>query len=364
MPQKTSSKYVDLLPTNLDGVRLFPPLPDGFDPLTATQESLIAHGIFLPRPDVKSEPGRLAKWYRIVGRMPRGTAAAKQLAEYSQRFEPQKGLTHYLRNPRRVTDAFYTSNNWNGLQATGNWNAASALITVPNFVVPFDYAPNNSTGGFDASMWVGLDGGITAQNTGSNDVLQTGISCHVDAATGAATYLAWFEWFVTDYSVPGQPDYVFQTNLPVPVNPGDQILLFVGYDGQGSGFFFFQNTSDPLTPWPTLSGTLAAPIGADANGSTVEWIVETPTFFVNGVESLGVLPLFGAAVFNDSAATTDASKPALWTSAGTLATSSTWTIASAGQTIFGDLYPYETATSASGYVVDVVYIPPILPFPI
>lgn len=233
-----SSKYVDLLPTNIDGAKLFPPLPIGFDLLKASPDSLIAHGVMLPRPDGKSNPHGLAKWRRMVGRPPRSPEEADRQRSYllnvGRKLDPQVGLTHHRRSEPGTVDGPSTSTNWNGVFSTPpqgtTWAAAMAIITVPPFVTPaVDYKPNAFPGGFDASIWVGLDAGSGFPL--GNDILQAGFSVHVDAATGAVSFVPWYEWYVAPpwLKSPGQVKYVTQTNIALPVAPGDLIYVVVGY---------------------------------------------------------------------------------------------------------------------------------------
>jgi hypothetical protein len=115
-------------------------------------------------------------------------------------------------------------------------------------------------------------------------VLQGGVTAHVDAATGAASYVAWFEWFVDLVDQSGaEPNCIYQTNLPpfYPVLTGDVISVAVGYLPAGAGFVSIFNA---ISVWafpyvnPMVSYYLAMPNGATPNGSSAEWIVEASTF--------------------------------------------------------------------------------------
>jgi Peptidase A4 family len=312
MRENNSSKFVDLLPTNIEGVKLFPPLPIGFDHLTASPESLIAHGIMLPRPDAKSNPHGLAKWIRMVGPPPRTAQEADRqrahLLDVGRRLEPQVGLTHHRRGARGSEEGV---SSWNGASSTppqgATWTGATAMITVPSFVTrAVDYNPNPFSGGFDASIWVGLDGGPGSQT--GNDVLQAGFSVHVDSVTSAVSFVAWFEWYVEPpwLNQQGQVSYVYQVNLPtpvLPVNPGDQIWVLVGYgtgENSNTGYVFIGNMT-PATYTPVFGFALNLPNGADAVGATAEWIVEAPKL-KNG--SIAVLPDFFNVYFNSCYANT------------------------------------------------------------
>jgi hypothetical protein len=109
MSKSDSLNQVELLRTNIEGVMLFPPLPGGYDPLTASHDSLRAHGIFFPRPDGKRSPHALAKWMRMVHRVPRSDEeAARQrahLLEKAGKLEPQIGVTHHWRGKRGASES-------------------------------------------------------------------------------------------------------------------------------------------------------------------------------------------------------------------------------------------------------------------
>jgi hypothetical protein len=69
-PRKRAPKTLDE-PELLAGlgfeIRGFGPLPDGFDPLTATEQQLTTHR--LPRrPDARTEPELRALWERMLSR--------------------------------------------------------------------------------------------------------------------------------------------------------------------------------------------------------------------------------------------------------------------------------------------------------
>src|SRR5215470_14915264 len=50
-----------------NGVHLYPPPPEDFDPFAATQRDLLRHGLPL-RPDPQAEPGMAALWERQAAR--------------------------------------------------------------------------------------------------------------------------------------------------------------------------------------------------------------------------------------------------------------------------------------------------------
>jgi Peptidase A4 family len=372
---------VPLLPTNLPGVSLFPPLPAEFDPHSVSPEELIRHGVVLPRPDEKAGPPAIAAWSRLIGHFPQGAAHARELhntmALRAKNLRPQPGITHHIRGARNVSPTFNTMPpNWNGVGVQGlGWYMAQGTFVVPSIYVPFDYAPSQYDGGYDASIWVGLDGYDTLTGGGfvPGDVLQAGVSVSIDP-TGNATYTPWFEWYVdTSRGGAPQPSYVVQTNLPFLVRPGDVIQIIVSL-GQGPlnniGNIYFANLSRFIPPffqppafgYPPVSFTLDRPSLATGVGGTAEWIVENPSLPGPGNDNPSTLPNFGVVQFSSSFAT---ATPRAGGGMSDLTKNNTiFAVPSAGKTIWGDLYPFQTATNISSSTsAEVYWAPPIIPPP-
>jgi hypothetical protein len=353
----------NLVETNLPGVRLFKPLPPELNIVSASPRELARYGVLLPRPRQEAPAHEMAAWARSVGNASSGPAEFKRgrdaMLSRFQRLQPRPGVTHHLRRARPVNAGFALSDNWNGPVVTGNWVIAQGVFVVPTVYPPFDYPPGQIDNGFDASIWVGLDG------WGTNDVLQAGVATSIDAS-GRASYTPWFEWF-RDHpeNIAGQFPYVYQTDIPVAVAPGDAIQIIVAYQQQPnptSGLIFFNNISRNLPPYyappffgyPPFVLSLAVPTGADAMGNCAEWIVETPGWGDPPV--FATLPNFGTVNFSDAVATSQASLNS------DLNQATIFDISSAGKTILGDLFPYETVTGISSSTsAAITWVPPILP---
>ena len=249
----------EVTPTNVPGAFAVVAPADDFDPRTASDATLIKHGVSWRAQD------------RIVPRL-----------------EPQIGRTHILRGAKRVKDTAFESDNWSGGSLAGTWDLAVGRWVVPT-VSPGAGAP--TTGGWLSSSWVGLDGAY-----GSDDVLQAGVDQAVDA-DGNASYVAWFEWYAPQQ--PDSPPYIYQTNITnLAVSPGDQLFCAVAYVGNDNssnppftaGQIFFSSSGQ------SFQITLAPPPGASFSGNSAEWIMEAPE--VGG--TIAALPSFTPVQFTNA----------------------------------------------------------------
>jgi hypothetical protein len=259
-----------VIPTNLKGVYASTAPPDDFDPNTASAAELIKNGILWPRPAATDHPALHEMWQKVFSR--------KRLAKdcILSGDEPQVGRTHILRKqPRKVGDTDYVNGNWSG---AGTFKNGPYAGIIGSWLVPTVSKPSEPPSGYgswdyshgilyDSSSWVGIDGWDLTTFL-SNDVLQAGIEQYIDDS-GTPNYVAWYEWYVP-YGPP--PSYVNQTNIPVPVSPGDQICVVVQYMSKTAGFIDLIN----LTTGKWFSRTLQPPLGATFSGNTVEWIMECP----------------------------------------------------------------------------------------
>jgi len=254
-------------------IRGFGPLPDGFDPLTASARQLAAHR--LPRrPDAKKEPEERALWERALSRTK---------LWITPEFEHHENVSHgpvQLVGPKRrrgagaeeVSNA--TSTNWSGAAAFAPADKPYRFVggqwTVPSPNTPSD-------GSYYASEWVGIDG------WGSSDVLQAGTETQISKAwffTLTQVY-AWWEWYPA-----GE---VKISNLPV--SPGDVMYCLICADSSTHATVSFSNQSIGV-------GTrfdITPPAGTTLTGNVAEWIVERPS--VNG--SVANLTDYAACYFDE-----------------------------------------------------------------
>jgi hypothetical protein len=253
-------------------IRGFGPLPEGFDPLTATARQLAAQR--LPRrPDAEKEAGARELWERAVTRTK---------LWITPEFEHHENISHgparLERAGRRATAAPAVSNatstNWSGAAvfapADKPYRFVGGQWTVPS--------PNSSVdGSYYASEWVGIDG------WNSKDVLQAGTETQITKIwiiTATQVY-AWWEWYPA-----GE---VKISNLPV--SPGDVMYCLICADSTNHATVSFSNQS-------TGVGTrfdITPPSGTTLSGNVAEWIVERPT--VNG--SVANLTDYAACYFDE-----------------------------------------------------------------
>jgi hypothetical protein len=194
--------------------------------------------------------------------------------------KPQMGVTHQLTRRARTANANFIQNSWAGGTIRGAWSAALGIWRVPTVTKPA--TPPGTSGGWDSSSWVGIDG-----TYGSNDVLQAGIQQQV-SGSGQASYIPWFEWFAPQQS--NSPPYIFQTNIDnMRIEPGDEVFCGVYYVNR-QGEIIFGN----VDRGHYFSIVIAPPPGASFSGNSAEWIMEAP----NNGEPGTSIPRFTPVVFS------------------------------------------------------------------
>lgn len=255
-------------------VRGFGPLPEGFDPLTASTRQLAAQR--LPRrPDARTEPRLAQLWERVMGRT---------RLWIQPEFEHHENISH---GPLRVGRSLKrrakavpllvsnaTSTNWSGAAVFAPASKPYRFVGG-QWTVPSPNAPDN--GSYYASEWVGIDG------WNSPDVLQAGTETQITKIlfiTVKQVY-TWWEWFPA-----GE---VKISNLPV--TSGDVMYCLICADSTTHATVSFSNQS-------TGVGTrfdITAPSRTALTGNVAEWIVERPT--VNG--SVASLTDYAACYFDE-----------------------------------------------------------------
>ena len=155
------------------------------------------------------------------------------------------------------------STTWGGHAATAMPNVTlkqvSADFNVPS--VNCASSPPGSSGYAYASHWAGLDG------YNDNTVEQAGVAGYCTSTTGAPTYVAWYEM----YPLP-----------PVAlsgINPGDAIMVSVGYDSS-AGMFNLMVTD--VTTGAVFSTSQPCPSGFTCHRASAEVITEDPGGGVDG----------------------------------------------------------------------------------
>jgi hypothetical protein len=272
-----------LVQTNLTGVFSKVRTTGGADGLPGIA-SLVDPAV-LDRLHSANAPGPRAFLERLLSRQWRPED------QITPRLTPQIGVTHPLAPRTGIDDASSTSNNWAGGTIKGTWTAAFGIWRVPT--VSKSAMPPGTAGDWNSSSWVGIDGIY-----GSNDVLQAGVQQEV-SANGDASYIPWFEWFAP--KVDGSPNYIYQTNIDMEIEPGDEVFCGIYYVTQQAGpqgEILFGNT----TRGHYFSIVLAPPPGAAFSGNSAEWIMEAPNTGEPGTS----LPRFSPVVFSTAFASASA----------------------------------------------------------
>ncbi len=237
-------------------IRGLGPLPEGFDPTTATARQLAAYR--LPRrPDARKEPQLRELWERTMSRTQLWITPEFEHREHITH-GPARGAGGRAVNARlatpEVTNA--TSNNWSGAAnfspAGKPYGFVGGQWTVPS--------PNTTAdGAYYASEWVGIDG------WNSSDVLQAGTETQVTKSWffRLTQVYTWWEWFPA-----GE---VRINNLPV--SPGDVMYCLICADTTTHATVYFSNQSQGV-------GTrfeITPPAGTTLMGNVAEWVVERPS---------------------------------------------------------------------------------------
>jgi Peptidase A4 family len=246
-----SDLSVETVPTEIEEIEAFRPLPDNFDIATAAPQELRRYG-FPARPDAEKFPQQYALWKRVVN--------CKQI-------QPKLVRTNVLHGPaKKISKTGVSaggsvsteSDNWSGIVILDAKNPFVAETVVQaTWTVPKPNAGAWPPGGVHTcSQWVGIDG------FDSNDVLQAGTSTNYN--NGAYPPYAWIEWF---------PNHEIQiSNLPILW--GDEITTSVAWvPSQSRGVIHVSNLSQNVASAPLY---LTPPNGVKLVGNSVEWIVERP----------------------------------------------------------------------------------------
>lgn len=273
------------------GVSLPTPPPEGFNPLKASNDDLIKHGL-PPRPVTDESPDEFVWWEKICSSAGSFVMPA---------FEPL---------PARKVDketGDHISHNWSGAVISASKNHhftsvwASWTVSRPH---PDNWAWRGrywESGRFAAGTWVGIDG-HKENGKGSSDVLQAGIGHRCIVSTHQDTEYSihpWWEWF------PGHP----WTITGFQVATGDLVSVTVSAKSPTSASILFNNFSAGTY----TSFNVTAPQNVQLKGSCAEWIVEAHRPSAAGKPTMSYL---GATFFFDCGATEKASGGTTGTSWG------------------------------------------------
>jgi hypothetical protein len=242
--------------TNVRGITAFPAPPEGFAPLTASEEQLAEFG-FPPRPDPSASPRHYATWSKAV------LAAHTRIIPVLEETNRYHGPARWKQAVQSNEDNDLESYNWSGyvnLIGATRFGSTSFYAIAAEFVVPVASTAFGTCSGTPdyASSWVGIDG------YNSSDVLQAGIEFDVVCCGGAIAtlYAPWIEWFPAAE--------VRISNLPIA--PGDDYYVEVWNTSATTGYAYFvnENTNKAVTV------SFSPPAGSKLIGNSAEWITERP----------------------------------------------------------------------------------------
>jgi len=259
------------IPTNIEGIYAYPTPPEGFDPITASDQELAAYGLPL-RPDKTTDLADYRQWTRLARLM------SNPDARWYGELKPRKVHGNVAAvKPAASEEAAATFGvtvqgpNWSGVVNTVpgiKWNSKTSFSYVKGeFNVPWPQQAFNNSGGNicdgdtdQAAFWVGLDGfTVTGLNLGNQDnIAQTGVD--IAANCNAQVAVAWVEWY------PGPSVGLFQ------VYPGDDISVMV--EDINSTAAIFQVWDHTIRK--SASYRINAPSGYVLAGNEAEYIVERP----------------------------------------------------------------------------------------
>jgi hypothetical protein len=253
---KAQGRNANEFATNVPGVTTFPAPPEGFGPLTASDEQLADFG-FPPRPDPAALPKQYASW-------------AKAILASRRRIVPTLEQTSIFHGPARLREEAESSGastlrsyNWSGyvdLNGATRFGSTSFSAIATELVVPTAseaFGVCSGSGDYGSS-WAGMDGAF------SNDVLQAGIEFDAYCFDGvtATLYAAWFEWYPSAE--------IRIANFPIA--PGDDYYIAVWNTSatQGYAYLVNENADEAVTI------SFNPPSGTKFIGNSAEWITERP----------------------------------------------------------------------------------------
>ncbi|RYP59507.1 hypothetical protein DL769_008497 [Monosporascus sp. CRB-8-3] len=277
LPQFESRQKAGDLPP---GLKLPVPPPPEFDPLKASNDLLIKHGL-PPRPDQTSHPEKFVRWEKVC------SGAGSYVTPGFERL-PKTDLG----------TGDQISSNWSGAVISADPNYSfdevwgSWIVSRPH---PDNWAWQPQywePGQFAAGTWVGIDG-----HGESDDVLQAGVGHRCTPSTHQDTDYAihpWWEWY------PGGA----WTITGFQVSPGDLVDVWITADSSTEASIYFWNYS----ACTYTSFSITAPTGVSLKGNCAEWIVEGH----RGHNGKATMSYLGATFFFDCGAFEENTNSSKW----------------------------------------------------
>lgn len=215
--------------------------PEGFSPLTASDEDLARYG-FPGRPD-ESDIDSFNEWKELM-------------ANYTGTPEPELSVTIYPTESETTTIQPRTSTRnskiWSGYESNLGSSSTSFYTQVQ-----MDYTQptvTSTSGTCLNSYWVGLGG----RNTGR--LVQAGT-----ATQGASLHYAWYEYLSDTGST------VSMQNANLAVSAGDNIHVYISFQAANNIFSYYIANN---TTGKSAANTVTLNTATQFDGTTAEWIVE------------------------------------------------------------------------------------------
>ena len=269
--------------TNIAAVHAYPDPPQGFNPLTATDQELASYG-FPTRPDRQASPDHYASWARAM-------AAAK--IRWHGSLTPMNTSEH-RRQPtitpsRELVPAQVSAGpvQWSNVNAAGvilnntaktfgksSFNDIWTTITVPVVQTPFDNTERCTASDYISVSYAGFDGGLYyAETPFFYPGELAGVVEYVACTTGQKYYYATVGWSEIFYAA-------------FPVNPGDVFYTEIhAFGGCNNGSAFVED----LTTLAYNSYSISNPCVMPQVGKTANWVVDRGC--CDGPNPIGVWPL-------------------------------------------------------------------------
>ena len=193
----------------LDDYTYFVLPPDGFNPLTATDDVLKEHGL----PERPSDEENLEFWKSLYANNPTYIEPVIEEVTDWHTSRLNDGLKQSEGNNHDRAMMNGTKPHWSGVVITGNMYGAHGVITIPTVSVDYDILKPARCAG-----WVGIGG-----SNSTDSLAQLGFVGIVDD-TVATPYQVWYETIGTNVG------YSPHTITNFSISPGDELYVAVWFD--------------------------------------------------------------------------------------------------------------------------------------
>jgi hypothetical protein len=300
-----------LIPTNMEGVYTFRPLPDDLDLDSADDATLASYGIFLPRPKAGGDPALKAIWNKIssrkwrtivpqIGPLKRHSKLLSLKSQGLKKIPGRRGGTSMPPSqPGYATCTLFS-------RPGPPWNTVYATWACPTLSPPPQGLPKGNSP--ELEWLVGLDGGEQTNGVLINrEGLQAGLIQTLFPSTISPPL---WTWFAPDPTDPNASDSIGGelSNFP-QINVGDEVMFSVSYffthppglpvrPGLSilRGAMSFRNVTQSLT----TAVLFFPPQGATAAGASIEWELQNLNYLDPGLGMEPVVPAFTPMSFSNA----------------------------------------------------------------